>query len=1282
MDLGPYLSFLSGPEETFRAYESSYDPFLVTISIFIAIFASWVSFYLSGRMRESAKTGKGYYVWLILGALALGAGIWAMHFIGMLAFKLDCGIFYDPFITFFSMLPGVLAAAVALQVISRSTLSRLKLLGSGLVMGGGIGTMHYTGMAAMRLDGILRYDLAWFLASIVVAVLLAIIALAIRFTVRDMPFSLGQRWQQIISSVVMGSAISGMHYTAMEAAYFIPSGSQNNINPNNPTMLAWAVAAVTSLIILLALASTFASRRLMASDKRFNTIIQSMSQGLVLLDKHGSILEVNPALEVMLGGEGRTFKGEPFTRFFVGSEVRKRITTLLEQNKATEFDASLHTYSGGVLPCTVQLDIRPLTSEGDLLRFATIIRRTHLINLLGALHEGVCGLDHDGRVEVVNKEAERLIGEKETALLGKQILDRFRLPVSGNSITDGRFVFEEARQSPVSYEELQLLSTSGESRQVNFSLTSIDHSNRESGLVLVFQDVSSHLELTREMRQLRRAVEQAPVSVVITDLTGAIEYVNPHFEQVTGYHAEEVKGQNPRVLSSGLQPKSYYTELWKTISQGRQWTGVFANKRKDGSIYWEHASISPIRDGDGVSTHYIAVKEDITKRKEAEQAIERLSRYNESILNAVGDGIFGVDRQGCMTFLNPAAEKSLGWSAKELLQNPQHERIHYAHPDGEQYRPEECPVLKTTQDGVVRFVDDDTFWTRNGDAIPVEFKVAPIREESEIVGAVVVFRDISARLKAEKTLKESEERLKISLAASNTGFWDWDPVTDDAFLSDEWLAMLGYDREEINPTLQSWQALIHPDDKQKAQEALRAHLENIDSKFELELRMRHKQGYWVWILNSGRVMARDNSGSPLRMSGIHKDITDLKKAQAELEKAKAQAEEAKRQAEQASRAKTEFLATMSHEIRTPMNVILGMAELLLESEQDTERQHYLEVSHSAGEGLLALINDILDLSKIESGQLMLESQAFQVRALISEIDNIFIYPAREKGLRLTISIDPLIPEWVVGDMSRLRQVLINLTGNALKFTSRGGIDIQVEPDDQGHCLFSVKDTGIGIPDKMLDIIFKPFSQADSSISRRFGGTGLGLTICQRIIEKMKGTIRVTSVENKGSSFSFSIPLPKAKPDQHVSRAVQKKPLTEEKITSLNILIAEDAEDNITLLKAYLKNSPHQLTFVTNGLDAVQAFRQGTNYHLVLMDVQMPEMDGYTATREIRAWEQENSRSKVPIYALSAHAFSEANQHSLDAGCDGHLTKPIKKKELLAFLGGLAERMNYNLSSTN
>jgi len=554
-----------------------------------------------------------------------------------------------------------------------------------------------------------------------------------------------------------------------------------------------------------------------------------------------------------------------------------------------------------------------------------------------------------------------------------------------------------------------------------------------------------------------------------------------------------------------------------------------------------------------------------------------------------------------------------------------------------------------------------TYIRKDGTRFPAVVSVTALRDaQDSIIGYLLIGTDNTARKQVEEEQKKSDQKLRDqhfytrSLIESNIdALMTTDPSGIITDVNKQMEALTGCTRDElIGAPFKNYFT-----DPQRAEAGIKRVLRE-KSLTDYELTARARDGKQTVVSYNATTFYDRNR----KLEGVFaaaRDVTERKRVEAELQQAKAAAESA-------SRIKSDFLASMSHEIRTPMNSIMGIADLLAKTSLTPEQDRYVQIFRRSGDNLLNLINDILDLSKVEASQLELEQTEFSLKDELEKAIEMVAPRAREKGLRLTCEVSPEVNPDLVGDPTRLRQVLLNLLGNAIKFTNTGEVSLMVDLDPVGLAptalRFTVSDTGIGISTSQQGLVFERFAQGDSSTTRRFGGTGLGLTISKRLVELMGGRIWVESEVGQGSVFAFAVPFENwIAADRPVAEKVGIGP--ELALPAVRILLAEDSADNRTIALAYLEDTPYRVEVAVNGAMACEMFESG-RYDLVLMDRQMPIMDGLTATRTIRAWERENQRSPTPIIALTASALKGDRETCLAAGCTAYLSKPIKQAVLL------------------
>jgi PAS domain S-box-containing protein len=874
-----------------------------------------------------------------------------------------------------------------------------------------------------------------------------------------------------------------------------------------------------------------------------------------------------------------------------------------------------------------------------------------------------------------------------------------------------------------------------------------------------------HCRTDAEPVGLLAAIEQAAEAIVITDTEASIRYVNPAFTKITGYSPGEVMGKNPRILKSGRQEPAYYKDLWDTIHAGKVWHGELINRRKDGTLYTEEMSITPVRDADGAIVQYIAIKQDVTDRRRAEEA----QRFLASIVESSEDAITAYTPAGIIQTWNRGAQVIFGYSAEEaigqhvsMLVSP--EELHLLKPfnerllqgnvisqyeslgirkDGrrinlsitgypirgshgevtavstilrdtserkqaERSRAFLASIVESSDDAIIGKTLDGSIvsWNKaaqemfgycaeeiigqhistllpdkragegrqvlgrvsrgetvslveavcrksDGSMIDVSIAVSPIKNEnSEVVGIASIIRDIGERKRAEETIRRSEEKYRLLVANIPDVVWTADDMGRCVFVTPNIQEIYGYSPEEIYGS-GVWFTRIHPEDSEKVQQAYTLHLET-GRMFAAEYRLQRKDGTWIWF-HAKAVSSYENEGKRFTV-GVASDVTARKQAEEELQAAK-------QAAEAANTAKSAFLANMSHEIRTPMNGIIGMTDLALDTELTSEQRGYLEIVKASGDSLLTIINDILDFSKIEAGKLILERVAFDFRATVHATMKSIATTAGEKNLGLVYDIRPGVPAWLVGDPTRLRQVLINLVGNAIKFTERGEVVVEVhsEPGDEDGVVlhFNVIDTGIGIAPDKQQLIFEAFAQGDVSTTRQFGGTGLGLAITSQLVSRMGGRIWLESELGKGSTFHFTVRLGQAVPSPQ-----QPAQADAESLQGLPVLLVDDSDSSRRVLSETLSRWGMQPAVASSGREALaclnRALEQGQPFPLIILDAQVQDEDGFSLAGRMK---QDAQLAKSNIIMLVAAGLQGDAARSRLVGAAAYLAKPIGESEL-------------------
>ncbi|MDR3703184.1 MAG: PAS domain S-box protein [Candidatus Sulfopaludibacter sp.] len=865
--------------------------------------------------------------------------------------------------------------------------------------------------------------------------------------------------------------------------------------------------------------------------------------------------------------------------------------------------------------------------------------------------DGIMAYSLSGMILTWNRGAEGIFGYSAGEALGKHI-SMLAAPESAPLMER-----ETARiigGTAVSQQEGFGLHRDG--RKVRVSVTGSPIRNPAGEVVAtsaIVRDISGRREAEEARAFLSAIVESTDDAIVGAQPDGTIVSWNRGAEALFGYTAGEIIGQSVRILAPSGYERQMNDQLEVLRAAGVPGTLETVHRRKDGSLVHVSVCVSAIKNAAGEIVGSSGILRDVSGRVQAERRL----RESEERFRIMADGcpalMWVTDAGGEVQFIN-RAYREFGGATFEEVEGGKWQLL--IHPDD---APEYLATFRNAIKERSRFRTEVRARRADGEwrwmASYAEPRFSP---DGEFLGHVGLSPDITERKLAESALQSSEEKFRQLAENIREVFWMMSPEGREVlYVSPAYEAVWGRTCESLYQNPMSWAEAIHPDDGERAHQIFARQLrgETVDSEY----RIRTPDGREKWIRDRA-FPVRDRAGQLIRVAGIAEEFTERKRHEAELIQARVDADAA-------NRAKSRFLANMSHEIRTPMNGVMGMLQLLQGTDLSAEQGRYADMALSSARSLLTLIDDILDLSKIEARKISLERMNFNVRRTIDEVVQLLAVPAHAKGLRLTASVSPETPSLLCGDPYRLRQVLNNLCGNAIKFTERGEVRVEAALESmapvQATLRFTIADTGIGIQQEQAAVLFSPFVQADSSTTRKYGGTGLGLAICKHLAEMMGGAIGFDSRPGQGSTFWFTATFdtaPAASPC--VTDHVQNGPAMVRRGWKRRVLVVEDNAVSREVAVAQLEKLGYSAGHASGGAEAVTALRQ-ESYDLVLMDCEMPDMDGFETTRRIRL----SGRAALPIVALTANAMAGDRERCLREGMNDYLAKPLEIQPLAEML---------------
>jgi len=838
-----------------------------------------------------------------------------------------------------------------------------------------------------------------------------------------------------------------------------------------------------------------------------------------------------------------------------------------------------------------------------------------------------------------------------------------------------------------------------------------DEQKRRIGLLVLAVEVTEQVQVREQQREKEQRLNvlftSAAAGMAVTDLSGHFIQVNPAYCTLTGYSEEELLAKTFPEITAPEQRESNYQDVQELIRSGA-WGKVLEKQyvRKTGERIWVQVTVSIDRSEDGQPRKIVAVCTDISERKRNEREGQRLLREIESkstlietVLQQIPAAvIIGEAPSGRLIFANRQIENVWRHPMRDSQTIDDYQHWVGYHPDGRRYKGEDWPLARAIAKGEVITNEDTQIVRGDGSRAVLSISAAPVRNaEGEIVAGVVICQDVTETKKTLSYLellsragtifaqaRDFRSLLRSVSALSIPVLCDWICID----YVDERGNAERLDVSHVKPEKHDWCAKLQelsPWTSTTISDVIRNPRPILVNDFpEIELSAQAKlykttdptareltsllglKSFMVLpILARGKV--RGSISFCMGDSERRYDASDLKFARDLVQRLSLAFENILliEEAQKASQLKSAFLANMSHEIRTPLGAILGFTDLMRDPYLDeAERASYLNVISRNGEQLTAIINDILDLSKIEAGQITIETLETSPRAIVEEALSLLSVRAKNKDIELTAKIADSVPQRIGTDPTRLKQIVFNIVGNAIKFTHQGGVSVDVSytknNDRLNMLVIEVSDTGIGIPLDQQSHLFQPFSQADESMTRRFGGTGLGLSLSKRLAQALGGQVRLMkSSPDTGSIFRIEIEdrIFNSTSQNQAQRFDFQKGV-EVDLSNVKVLLVEDAIDNQNPVRRILSRKNAQLSVASNGIEGIEkASRE--EFDIILMDVQMPVMDGYTATQKLRA-----QGFQKPIIALTAHAMHEVHHRCMEVGCTDYISKPINSKNLI------------------